>query len=191
MLKEQIYAKCYNYLNCFSWKTAGICFGVLLVIHLNIVYYANRNISIKRFLWAVIYDLWVTTVLMITILGRTKGRCVFTVDAIWQSIYVLVVRHQEGILYDLLFNIIMFIPGGFLLGQRFDINRTMTYLACSSFCVEVLQIVFRCGLFEVTDLSMNILGGLMGYVCLRLCRQVIGMYKRGIGNGKKRDHKTT
>lgn len=191
MLKEQIYAKFFNYLNCFSWQTVGICFGILLVIHLSIVYYANRNISIKRFLWAVLYDLWVTTVLMITILGRTKGRSVFTVDAIWQSIYVLVVRHQEDILYDLFFNIIMFIPGGFLLGQRFNINRTMKYLACSSFGVEVLQIVFRCGVFEVTDLSMNILGGLMGYVCLRLCRQVIAMYKRGIGNGKKRDQKTT
>ena len=37
-----------------------------------------------------------------------------------------------------------------------------------SFVVEILQIVFRVGSFDVDDLILNTLGGMLGYLLLEL-----------------------
>ena len=69
-------------------------------------------------------------------------------------------------------NLIVFIPFGFFLAEfwaslkRFSIGRRLAFAALTAFglslCVELLQLVLKVGYFEVRDLVMNTLGGVVG-----------------------------
>ncbi len=68
---------------------------------------------------------------------------------------------------NLLGNIVAFMPFGALI--RWVVNRkTRWYQATAytflfSLCVELLQLVAKVGVFDVDDLILNTLGGLMGF----------------------------
>ena len=69
-------------------------------------------------------------------------------------------------------NLIVFIPFGFFLAEfwaslkRFGIWRRLGLATLAAFglslCVELLQLVLKVGYFEVRDLVMNTLGGVVG-----------------------------
>jgi glycopeptide antibiotics resistance protein len=74
-------------------------------------------------------------------------------------------------------NIIAFVPFGMLmprLSGRMKNWLVVTLLALEfSFAVEVVQLVFKLGCFDVDDLILNTAGGLIGYViyvCTRRSR---------------------
>lgn len=72
-----------------------------------------------------------------------------------------------SVVINLLGNIVAFMPFGALI--RWVINRkTRWYQATAytflfSLCVELLQLVAKVGVFDVDDLILNTLGGLMGF----------------------------
>ena len=69
-------------------------------------------------------------------------------------------------------NIAVFVPFGFFLGEWLaSSNRTGSWCRvglvtlaafCLSLCIECLQLVLHVGFFEVTDLVMNTVGGVLG-----------------------------
>ncbi len=74
---------------------------------------------------------------------------------------------------NLLWNICMFVPIGFLLPmlkKRFRVAK-WTYFGCflATFFIETIQFIFRCGIFEIDDLFNNTLGGVIGYGLWYLC----------------------
>ena len=72
----------------------------------------------------------------------------------------------------MLFNVAAFVPFGFFLAEflastkRFSAGRRMGLVALASFglslCIECLQLVFRVGIFELTDLVLNTAGAVIG-----------------------------
>ncbi len=73
---------------------------------------------------------------------------------------------------NLLGNMIAFMPFGFILPMLCLSNRrwyivTALSLLCS-LMIESLQLVTRRGSFDVDDLMLNTLGGLLGYFCFLL-----------------------
>ena len=56
--------------------------------------------------------------------------------------------------------------------KNFKIQRIIYYSVIYSFCVslaiETLQLVFRLGTFQLSDLFFNTLGGLIGGICYRI-----------------------
>lgn len=65
-------------------------------------------------------------------------------------------------------NIVAFIPFGFLivfLITRLTFGSTLILTFLLSLCMECLQIGFRVGAFDVDDLLLNTLGGVIGFVC--------------------------
>lgn len=84
----------------------------------------------------------------------------------------------------MLFNVASFVPFGFFLAEylktakRFSAGRQIGLVALVGFglslCIEFIQLVFRVGIFEVTDLMLNCVGaGIGGGVVLGihgLCR---------------------
>jgi len=72
-----------------------------------------------------------------------------------------------SVVINLLGNIVAFMPFGALI--RWVVNRkTRWYQATAytflfSLCVELLQLVAKVGVFDVDDLILNTLGGLMGF----------------------------
>ncbi|WP_226671442.1 VanZ family protein [Metabacillus litoralis] len=64
-------------------------------------------------------------------------------------------------------NILAFLPFGFLIVfiiPRSSLMRILIYTFVLSFGIECLQILFRVGAFDVDDLLLNTVGGVIGYV---------------------------
>lgn len=83
----------------------------------------------------------------------------------------------------LLFNFLVFVPMGVLLTEsvltmkRFNPNRCIHFVLLISFglsvCIELLQLVFHAGVFELTDLIMNTLGACAGASVMLGMRRLI------------------
>ena len=83
-------------------------------------------------------------------------------------------------------NIAVFVPFGFFLGESLaSLNRTGTgswrrfgWVLLAAFglslCIECLQLFLKVGYFEVMDLGMNTLGGLIGVLMSLGWRKVVG-----------------
>jgi glycopeptide antibiotics resistance protein len=80
-------------------------------------------------------------------------------------------------------NILAFMPMGFFIPVIFTKNRTLKYRwlivfiwsGCISLFVEILQYEFSVGSFDVDDIILNSLGGLLGYICFKI---IYGIYNR-------------
>ena len=73
---------------------------------------------------------------------------------------------QPDMLVQIMMNVVVFVPIGFLLG--FANNRLMWWHvlligAAISMSIELLQLVFKRGFFELDDMIHNVLGCLIGY----------------------------
>jgi glycopeptide antibiotics resistance protein len=98
-----------------------------------------------------------------------------------------VYRKQIGIsqvISNLAGNVVGFLPFGMLLpafSRRFRSAGLIAFLSFDvSLCVELIQLTFKVGIFDVDDIMMNTLGGLIGYGIF-----VILYYGRLIYNGTK------
>lgn len=92
---------------------------------------------------------------------------------------------MKAVMLNIVGNIAAFVPLGILLPvfsmQCEKLWRTVLYSFELSFLVEVLQLVFRVGSFDVDDLILNTLGGLLGFLLHFIGRHII----RGGGRGEK------
>ena len=68
--------------------------------------------------------------------------------------------------------ILGFVPAGFFIPILWENKRGFFFTVCVTFdmslLVEILQIVLRVGSFDVDDLILNTLGGIIGYLLLTL-----------------------
>lgn len=72
--------------------------------------------------------------------------------------------------YEVIGNIGMFIPFSFLLlsafGNNFSMKKAIYYSVIASFSlsafIELNQLIFKCGTFQISDLVYNTLGGILG-----------------------------
>jgi len=83
-------------------------------------------------------------------------------------------REQLGIVaYENLFgNILIFMPLGFFMpmASRYrSFILTVFYSFGLSFCVEIFQLVTRVGCFDVDDMLLNTIGGMLGYIIFAIC----------------------
>ena len=83
-------------------------------------------------------------------------------------------RSELGIhsFYNLVGNVFIFMPAGFFIPIVWEDKRGFFFTVCvtlqMSLLVEVLQLAFRVGSFDVDDLILNTLGGALGYILLIL-----------------------
>lgn len=83
-------------------------------------------------------------------------------------------RSQLGMVAyeNLLGNIIIFMPFGFFMpmGSKYKSFFLTTFFSFSlSFFVEIFQFVTRVGSFDVDDLLLNTIGGMLGYIVFVIC----------------------
>ncbi len=83
-------------------------------------------------------------------------------------------REELGIhsFYNLIGNILIFVPAGFFVPILWKTKRGFVFTVCVTFwmslIVEILQLLLRVGSFDVDDLLLNTLGGVVGYFLLTL-----------------------
>ncbi|MGC4018991.1 MAG: VanZ family protein [Muricomes sp.] len=83
-------------------------------------------------------------------------------------------------------NILIFIPYGFFISMASRSRgffMTLFYSFGLSLCVEVFQLITKVGSFDVDDILLNTLGGVMGYILFSICNVI---RRRHYGYGKKR-----
>ncbi len=74
---------------------------------------------------------------------------------------------MEAFLLNIFGNVIGFMPCGFFLpiisrrSKKF--YNTFLFSFCLSLCIEITQLVFRVGSFDVDDLFLNTVGGVLGF----------------------------
>lgn len=76
------------------------------------------------------------------------------------------------VLVNIAGNIAAFMPFGFLLpfvmGRKIHTGTVLCYSFLLSLCAESVQLVSRTGAFDVDDLILNTVGGVLGYWCYAL-----------------------
>lgn len=83
-------------------------------------------------------------------------------------------------------NILIFLPYGFFISMASRSRgffMTLFYSFGLSLCVEVFQLLARVGSFDVDDLLLNTVGGILGYVLFVICN---GIRRNYYGNRQKR-----
>lgn len=73
------------------------------------------------------------------------------------------------VVLNLLGNIVAFAPFGFFLPMFFPIGRNLfrcvSLSALFSLAVETVQLFSKVGAFDIDDILLNAIGGLMGWIC--------------------------
>ena len=142
----------------------------------------KRNIIkvLSRILFVIYMIILVYFLLLSDGFGRTVRYSEFRFNLIPFHEIVRFIKYREyidffSVVINLLGNIVAFIPFGALI--RWVINRkvcwyqAMGYTFLLSLSVELLQLIAKVGVFDVDDLILNTIGGLIGfwiYYILRL-----------------------
>jgi glycopeptide antibiotics resistance protein len=99
-------------------------------------------------------------------------------------------QYRQTVGYSIFFinvygNVLAFMPLGFFLPALCGMRKkgVLVVLCCFVFSlsVEVLQLVSRLGCFDVDDLFLNTLGGLLGYLVYRICYWLAAAKKKRKG----------
>lgn len=73
---------------------------------------------------------------------------------------------------NLVGNVLIFVPAGFFIPILWKKKRSFLFTVCVTFemslLVECLQLILRVGSFDVDDLILNTLGGILGYLLLTI-----------------------
>ena len=109
-----------------------------------------------------------------TVLIRTSGTVhQYQLQLFW-SYAQWSIQHDQ-----VLRNIIMFIPIGFLAGKEFE-RKGILLAAGFSLLIETIQLLTCRGLFEFDDIIHNTAGAVIGYGCFALLKRV---YRKIVGKG--------
>ena len=86
------------------------------------------------------------------------------------------------VLLNLAGNVICFMPFGFVipvLTVRYRGTCKMVLLSfLASLLVETIQLLSKLGSFDVDDIMLNTLGGLLGYLLFCICNGILHMWNR-------------
>lgn len=160
-----------------SYLVTGIVFAVLLAVIFLFLYFVvykrvlkgKRNLSKRKVCWGVIFICYMAVVLGATLLSRGYGDFYLN-----RKIVPLLYSYKEAWVNfsikewrNIILNIFMFVPFGFLLPlgiKRFRIFWK-TYLIgfLFTFGIELIQLLLSKGIFECDDILNNVLGTMIGY----------------------------
>lgn len=108
--------------------------------------------------------MWLTIIFEITLLGR-KNDVINTWNSVFSSFSELASSNYT-IIYDMVFNVVLFIPLGFLMRMKCSVKYSVVISGGVSLFIEVMQLITHRGLFEISDLIFNTIGGMIGIVCM-------------------------
>ena len=112
-------------------------------------------------------------------MGRTVGAEEYRYNLVLfkeiKRFYSVMGTHPKMFWLNIARNILAFMPFGFLIPRLRD-KSTNLFLAGLfslelSFAVELLQLVFKLGCFDVDDLLLNTIGGILGYLLYLVFRR--------------------
>ena len=83
----------------------------------------------------------------------------------------------ESFVVNIIGNVLAFAPFGFVLPIISVRNRKLLNIVLLSFefslTIEIIQLIYKVGIFDVDDLFMNTLGGMLGGICFFICHSIL------------------
>ena len=158
---DQIWAKLRFYLSELNPAAALLCFGLCIVVYYAVLLLVRKGKPTRRdLIFGAVVSAYVTAVLSITILGRGNVD-VREPESFFDSLARLFSRTSDAG-YDVFFNIVLFMPLGFLLSYRLRLPWVCLVSAACTLAIETSQYLFSKGSFQATDVIANTLGGVAG-----------------------------
>lgn len=151
----------------------ALCFVVLAVVFL---LFERKRLHFVNILFALAAAAYGTFLLTITLLGRAEGNASY-----WDQLFSTYIRAFSGDLgsiYDVFYNIVLFIPVGFLTARCRKMRIAIPVLLIIPLCIELLQLITTRGVFEITDIINNFIGGLIGFFLARMIAKLFGLIKK-------------
>lgn len=151
-----------------------VSFLVLCVVDVVVLSTKRNVLSLKNTLiWSLLLE-YVFLVLCSTVLCRdARLEYDYELTPFWS--YPAYVNGRKDLLKEVLLNIVLFVPIGFLLSGVMKGKRWLKVIVLSltfSVCIELMQLVFKRGLCEVDDLIHNTLGAMIGFGCYWICEKI-------------------
>lgn len=174
-INEQIYAKFYNYLTYVDPMQIVICF-IIVMFFISCIEKKYERTKIKTVIWCVLCSVWFTVAFEITLLGR-QNNVVNTWESVFSSFSELVSGNYT-IIYDMIFNGILFIPLGFLMKIKYSAKYSVAISGGVSLFIEGMQLITHKGLFEISDLIFNTSGGVIGIACMAFIQKFLKIFSQ-------------
>ncbi len=93
------------------------------------------------------------------------------------SNYVFHSKNQNIAIRNIMGNLVLFMPFGFLVpvivGRKFNFVSLITISFLCSLVLELIQLFSRIGSFDVDDLILNTLGALLGFTTLNVIIKIL------------------
>ena len=91
-------------------------------------------------------------------------------------VHLFVYNSIRGIIWNLVGNVVMFIPSGIVLSVIYrQLNRFWKVITAGAFislCIELLQLPFSSRTSDIDDLILNVLGVAVGYGIYAACKRL-------------------
>ncbi len=90
----------------------------------------------------------------------------------------------ESFIVNIFGNVLAFAPFGFVLpiisiSNRKLLNITLLSLEFS-LTIELIQLIFKVGIFDVDDIFLNTIGGILGGICFIICHKLVKSIKKSV-----------
>lgn len=160
----------------------GVGFAIGLVIFCVYLFWMSKckksqgqSISRKEVLCGLALSVYLVFLLGGTLLNRSIGEEYLIEFIPFWSYYQIFTLQDKPLAWQILYNVLVFIPWGILLPEIYKSMRRFRFVVASaaglSFVIELVQLIFRLGLFEFDDIFHNTLGAFIGYGLWRVTRR--------------------
>ena len=149
---------------------------------------STRNARIVRALGKVLFVLYIFFLVYFLFLAEWYGRTGtveeyrYNLELFREIRRFITYREQLGmfaVFANLLGNILIFVPYGFFISmaaERRGFFKTLFFSFGLSLCVELVQLATKVGSFDVDDILLNTIGGILGYILFAICNVIRRRY---------------
>jgi len=136
------------------------------------IHFQEKRLYLHTHPWMISFLFWGTLILTSTLIGRRLQNPYYH---IFDNFGLF---DEDGLNMEMIENVLFFIPYSFSFIKAFRPSRpwkaAFVLSACSSFFIEIFQLVFWLGSFQLSDLVHNIAGGMIGCSLWYLGKMISG-----------------
>lgn len=142
--------------------------GIIAFTILKLFFTREKRKKIYRLLMGGAGGVYILTVLFVTLAMREPGTIHdYKLQPLWSYQNVMETGNMEMMIENIA-NMALFFPGGMFLMDWFDKHICWYHCAVILFLcslgIEIMQLLFGLGTFEIDDMIHNTLGGILGYL---------------------------
>jgi len=144
-----------------------VCAIIVTLYH----YSTDGFIFLRKTSWCILGG-YMSFIFCATVLFRDQAE---EMHYSWQPFLTYACLYNRRIA-EIILNVLMFIPIGFLLTAAMKRER-FHFVLCTgcmfSLTIETAQLLFRRGVCSIDDIIHNVLGCVIGYICFMFCYRMV------------------